>query len=105
MNILELCSIVFLVVGAIFFLAGTIGLLRFPDVYTRLQALAKVDNLGLGFTSIGLLFQAPELIIAMKIILIWLLTLFASSTISFLIARRAMKRGVIPWRAREHGIE
>ncbi|SFL79245.1 monovalent cation/H(+) antiporter subunit G [Nitrosomonas communis] len=104
MSILELCSIVFLVVGAIFFLAGTIGLLRFPDVYTRLHALAKVDNLGLGFTSIGLVFQAPELVIALKIILIWLLALVASSTLSFLIARRAMKRGIIPWRAKEHTI-
>ncbi|AKH36731.1 MULTISPECIES: cation:proton antiporter [Nitrosomonas] len=104
MNILELCSIFFLVAGAIFFLAGTIGVLRFPDVYTRLHALAKVDNLGLGFTSIGLLFQAPGLIIALKIILIWLLALVASSTLSFLIARRAMKRRVIPWRAREHTI-
>ena len=104
MSILELCSIVFLVVGAIFFLAGTIGLLRFPDVYTRLHALAKVYNLGLGFTSIGLVFQAPELVIALKIILIWLLALVASSTLSFLIARRAMKRGIIPWRAKEHKI-
>jgi len=41
-------SILLLLAGAVFFLAGTLGLLRFPDVYTRLHALTKADNLGLG---------------------------------------------------------
>ncbi len=41
--------------GAFFFLAGTVGLLRFPDSLTRLHALTKVDNLGLGLVVLGLL--------------------------------------------------
>ena len=40
-------AIPLLVAGAGFFVAGAVGLLRFPDVYTRLHALTKVDNLGL----------------------------------------------------------
>ncbi len=104
MTILELLSSIFLVMGAAFFMAGTIGLLRFPDVYTRLHALAKVDNLGLGLIILGLLFQAPGLTIALKIILIWLLALAASSAVSFLIARRALNRGIVPWKAKEHKI-
>ncbi|MGY4331752.1 monovalent cation/proton antiporter MnhG/PhaG subunit [Bradyrhizobium sp. LB7.2] len=39
--------------GAFFFLAGTVGLLRFPDTLTRLHALTKADNLGLGFVVLG----------------------------------------------------
>lgn len=104
MDIPELLSSIFLVTGAAFFMAGTIGLLRFPDAYTRLHALAKVDNLGLGFTILGLLFQAPGLTVALKIILIWLLALAASSAVSFLIARRASNRGVAPWKAKEQKI-
>ena len=41
--------------GAFFFLAGTVGLLRFPDSLTRLHALTKADNLGLGLIVLGLL--------------------------------------------------
>jgi multicomponent Na+:H+ antiporter subunit G len=95
----EAASFVLLLVGAAFFLAGTVGLLRFPDVYTRLHALAKADNLGLGFIMLGLLLQAPGLAVALKLILVWLLALAASATVGFLIARRARQNGIEPWRA------
>jgi multicomponent Na+:H+ antiporter subunit G len=102
MDILELLSMALLVIGATFFLAGTVGLLRFPDVYTRLHALAKVDNLGLGFTVLGLLIQAPGPVAALKLILVWLLALVTSATVSYLIAQRALDKGIVPWRAKRH---
>ena len=52
--------------GAFFFLAGTVGLLRFPDSLTRLHALTKVDNLGLGLVVLGLLPQADGLFGALE---------------------------------------
>ena len=100
MDILEMFSITLLMIGATFFLVGTVGLLRFPDVYTRLHALAKVDNLGLGFTVLGLLIQAPGPVAALKLILVWLLALVASATVSYLIAQRALDKGIVPWRAK-----
>lgn len=101
MSVPELVGNILMMIGAAFFLAGTIGLLRFPDVYTRLHALSKVDNLGLGFTVLGLLIQAPGALVALKLILIWLLALLASATANFLIAQRAFDRGIAPWEARE----
>lgn len=98
MGALELLSTIFLVIGAAFFVAGTVGLLRFPDIYTRLHALAKADNLALGFIVLGLLIQAPGPAAALKLILVWLLALAASATVSFLIARRALDKGIVPWR-------
>ena len=53
-------SAVLLIAGAVFFLAGTLGLLRFPDVYTRLHALTKADNVGLGLMVVGLAVQAES---------------------------------------------
>lgn len=97
MNLVDLFSIVCLLVGAVFFLTGTIGLLRLPDVYTRLHVLAKVDNLGLGFTLLGLLPRTDNAAQAFKLVLVWLLALAASATVSFLIARRARQRGIEPW--------
>lgn len=95
---IEWLSTILLVVGAFFFFAGTVGLLRFPDVYSRLHALAKADNLGLGCVLLGLALQAESLAVALKLLLIWPLMLAASAGIGFAIARRAGALGIAPWR-------
>jgi multicomponent Na+:H+ antiporter subunit G len=76
--------------GALFFLAGTVGLLRFPDALTRLHALTKADNLGLGLVVLGLLPQAGSLRDGLKLVCVWLLVLLAGATVSQLIARAAL---------------
>jgi multicomponent Na+:H+ antiporter subunit G len=85
---LEGLSGLLLLAGAGFYFAGTVGLLRFPDVYARLHALTKADNLGLGLLALGLAMQADSLAAALKILLIWPLVLVASAAVSFAIARR-----------------
>ncbi len=95
---IEWLSMALLLVGAFFFFAGTVGLLRFPDVYSRLHALAKADNLGLGCILLGLALQADSIAAAFKLLLIWPLVMAASAGISFAIARRADKLGITPWR-------
>jgi multicomponent Na+:H+ antiporter subunit G len=84
-------TIVMLLAGAFFFLAGTVGLLRFPDSLTRLHALTKVDNLGLGLIVFGLLPQIDGLIGGPKLILVWLLVQLASAMAAQLIARVARR--------------
>ena len=88
-----------MLIGAFFFLAGTVALLRFPDVYTRLHGLAKVDNLGLGFTTFGLMLQAGSVAAGIKLGAIWLLVLIASAAVSYLVARRGLAHGIKAWRA------
>jgi multicomponent Na+:H+ antiporter subunit G len=78
--------------GAFFFLAGTVGLLRFPDVFTRLHALAKADNLGLGLVVFALMLQADAWAVRFKLLLIWLLVLGATATTCQIIARAALER-------------
>jgi multicomponent Na+:H+ antiporter subunit G len=91
--ILDIFTVVLLSAGAFFFLAGTVGLLRFPDTLTRLHALTKADNLGLGLVAIGLLPRTGGLYAA-KLIGVWLLVLVASSAVSQLIGRAA-RRGTL----------
>ncbi len=79
--------------GAFFFLAGTVGLLRFPDPLSRLHALTKADNLGLGLVVLGLLFQAEGLLAGLKLVGVWLLALLAGATVTQLIARTARPSG------------
>lgn len=95
-TLLEGLSALLLLAGAGFYLAGTLGLLRFPDVYTRLHALAKADNLGLGLLVLGLALQAGSLAAALKILLVWPLVLVASAAVSFAIAGRADELGIEP---------
>ena len=84
---LDLFTIAAVVAGAFFFLAGTVGLLRFPDAFTRLHALTKADNLGLGLIVVGLLPQVDSVAGALKLVCIWLLVLLSSGTASQLVAR------------------
>jgi multicomponent Na+:H+ antiporter subunit G len=79
--------------GAFFFLAGTVGLLRFPDPLTRLHALTKVDNLGLGLVVLGLLPQANGLFGALKLVSIWLLVQLSGAIVTQLIAGSARQHG------------
>jgi multicomponent Na+:H+ antiporter subunit G len=79
--------------GALFFLAGTVGLIRFPDSLTRLHALTKVDNLGLGLVVLGLLPQANGLFSALKLVGIWLLVQLSGAIVTQLIAGAVRQRG------------
>jgi len=85
------------IAGMPFFILGTLGLLRFPDVYTRLHALSKADNVGLGLVCVGLGIQSGSAAMMLKLILIWVLMLVASATGAGLIARTALARGIRPW--------
>lgn len=90
---LHLFSIAAIASGVVFFVAGTTGLLRFPDPLSRLHALAKADNLGLGLVVLGLLPMASGLLDALKLVLVWLLVLLAGATATQLIAERLRREG------------
>lgn len=76
--------------GLVFFVAGTVGLLRFPDTFSRLHALTKADNLGLGFIALGLAFQTQSWTQLAMLALIWALALLAAGTVAQLVARAAL---------------
>ncbi len=98
MSMIDVLTAIFVITGALFFLAGTVGLLRFPDVYTRIHALTKADNLGLGLIIVGLILQAESLIFVAKLIFIWLLVLLSGAGVAHLIATAARQRGVKTWK-------
>jgi multicomponent Na+:H+ antiporter subunit G len=89
--VLNIFTTIAVLAGTFFFLAGTVGLLRFPDTLTRLHALTKADNLGLGLVVIGLLPQAEWPFDVIKLIAIWLFTLLAGATVGQLMAQAARR--------------
>ena len=98
MSLVDYISVVLLVAGGIFFLAGTLGLLRFPDVYSRLHALSKADNVGLGMIVTGLAVQSDSFAVVGKLFLIWVFVLLAGASVSHLIAQRALEKGIPVWK-------
>lgn len=85
-----LASSVLLILGALFYLAGTVGMLRFPDALSRLHALTKADNVGLLLICAGLSLRAGSLRQALLLLLVWLLALLSATVSAHLIARRAL---------------
>ncbi|MGH6836292.1 MAG: cation:proton antiporter [Methylocella sp.] len=91
--IFDVFSMVAISAGAFFFFAGTLGLLRFPDTLTRLHALTKADNLGLGLVVLGLLPHAGSLLASVKLLAIWVLVQLSGATVTQLIGRAARRNG------------
>ncbi|HEY8008814.1 MAG TPA: monovalent cation/H(+) antiporter subunit G [Methylocella sp.] len=91
--VLDVFSILAIGSGAFFFFAGTVGLLRFPDALTRLHALTKADNLGLGLVVLGLLPRVENLLAAFKLVAIWALVQLAGATVAQLIGRAVRRKG------------
>ncbi|NRF47878.1 monovalent cation/H(+) antiporter subunit G [Pseudomonas stutzeri] len=79
--------------GLLFFAAGSIGLLRFPDTLSRLHALTKADTLGFGLVVAGLALRAGSLLEVAQMLLIWLLVLASGATACQLLARQGEDQG------------
>lgn len=91
MSATEWLATALLAAGGFFYLAGTVGLLRFPDLHARLHALTKADNLGLFFVCLAMALLAGSLRVAALLAVIWVLALLASTVSAHLIARRALR--------------
>jgi multicomponent Na+:H+ antiporter subunit G len=78
---------VFVLVGLFFFLTSAIGLIRFPDFFSRLHAVTKADNTGLGILAAGLALKSQDLHNAAILAVIWLLVMAAGTTCCQLLAR------------------
>jgi len=105
MNFWDVFTASFCVFGVLFFIAGTVGLLRFPDVYCRLHALTKADNLGLGLIVIGLMPQTTDMYHMFKLLVIWMLVLFASATSCHLIARHEFRKCPVEYEGEHNDVD
>jgi len=88
---LDWIAAVLMAFGAVFFIAGTVGLLRFPDIYCRLHALTKADGLGLALIALGAALTAESFGEVFRIVLIWFFVALASATGGHLIAAHARR--------------
>ena len=105
---LDSLSWISIMAGVFFMLVGTLGVIRMPDVYTRLHAAGMTDTMGAGFLILGMLFQTIEAIthgesswwfILVRLVLIYLFLLFTSPIATHALARAGLAGGLKPWSA------
>lgn len=100
---MSIAVIVFLIFGVFFFTVGVIGVLRFPDFYSRLHAAGKSDSLAAVLVIIAVAlynlqsFSAANLLVSIKILLIAIFIYVASPTATHAITKTAIVIGVTPW--------
>jgi multicomponent Na+:H+ antiporter subunit G len=92
---------VLLISGLIFFTGGTVGILRFPDFYTRLHPAGKLDTFGLvttmGALAVYVMFSQHEPLTALKIVLIVVFVFITSPTATHAIVDAGVRAGLRPW--------
>lgn len=89
-------SWVLLSVGSVFVVIGAIGVVRMPDVYTRLHAASLIETLGGGAILIGLMLQAGLTLITLKLAMILLVFIFTAPVATHAVAQAALHQEIKP---------
>jgi multicomponent Na+:H+ antiporter subunit G len=95
-TVIDISSGFFLLMGSFFCVSGGIGLLRFPDFYTRMHAVGVTDTLGAGMILLGLMILSTDFVVFFKLIIVLLLTLLVGPTTSHVLAKAAWHNGLNP---------
>lgn len=82
--------------GSFFILVGSIGLIRMPDMFTRMHAASIVDTVGAGLLIIGMMLQAGATLISLKLLFIFILFFVTSPVATHALAQAALQAGDKP---------
>ena len=89
-TLMQVGSSLFLLIGSFLLLSGGVGILRFPDFYSRMHASGVTETFATSMILIGLIMHNPDLWVDVKLLLILLMTLFISPTAGHALANAAM---------------
>jgi multicomponent Na+:H+ antiporter subunit G len=94
--ILDGASWALILAGGVFTIVGAAGLIRMPDVYTRMHAASVSDTLGAGLLLLGFMLQAGLSLIALKLMFLFVLLFFVSPVATHAVANAALHYGIKP---------
>ncbi len=105
---MSVLAVIFIVTGVFFFTTATIGLLRFPDFYTRMHATGKGDTLGALLILAGLAlynlhhgFSVEAILVSIKILFIAVFIFIANPTATHAITKAGLDCSIKPWEKKE----
>lgn len=102
MDIVGVVSAILLLVGSVFALIGSIGIVRMPDVFTRLHAAGITDTLGAAGVLLGLALKAGFSLLLVKLLLMLVFLLLLNPTACHALARAALHGLRRPWMGLTH---
>jgi len=102
---LDIASWVSILLGSFFALVGALGLVRMPDVFTRMHAAGVTDTAGVGFLIIGMILQAGLSLTTVKLFVLLALFLFTGPVVTHALAQTCLHENVKPLLAKNAGTE
>jgi len=96
MEIIQTLLVVILLLGGVFFFSvGTLGLLRLPDVFTRLHATTKSDTLGTGLILLAAMVYLGIDIVVIKVFLILMFIWITNPTAAHIISKAVYDKEIL----------
>ena len=95
-TIVPILSSLCLFIGIVALLIGSIGLLRLPDVYSRMHAVGMIDTAGVGFLILGMMLHAGLTLVTVKLVFVGIFVFFTSPIAGHAVVQAAYKDGVKP---------
>lgn len=92
----DLLSALFVLAGGFFLVVGGLGLVRLPDLFTRLHAVGVGDTLGVGLFMLGFLFLVDLGSVTIKLVLVLLFLLLTGPVATHALAKAALHAGLRP---------
>jgi multicomponent Na+:H+ antiporter subunit G len=96
MLVVEIASWVLIVAGSLFTIVGTVGLVRLPDVFTRMHAASVTDTLGVGLLILGMGLQAGLSLVTLKLFLLLALFFFTGPVVTHALAQACLQENIRP---------
>lgn len=94
--IIDVASWALILAGSFFIVTGALGMLRLPDVYTRMHSASLIDTMGAGFLFAGLMLQAGFNQVSLKLLFILLLFFFTGPVVTHALAQAALTAKIEP---------
>lgn len=94
--VVDLLSWACILGGSFFTIAGAIGLVRMPELFTRMHAASTIDTLGAGLLCLGMMLQAGPTLVAVKLLFILALLFFIGPVVTHALAQAALHAGIEP---------
>lgn len=99
--VLDILSWACILLGSFFTIVGAFGLVRMPEVFTRMHAASVIDTLGVGFLILGMCLQAGLSLVTLKLIFLLALFFFTGPVITHALAQACLHEKIRPMLAED----
>lgn len=92
----DIASWALILAGSFFTLVGALGLVRMPDIFTRMHAASVTDTAGAGLLIFGMMLQAGFSLTALKLLMLLALFLFTGPVVTHALAQTCLHEKIKP---------